>query len=269
MNKIAAIQMASGPNVDANLAQVKLLIEQAVEQKAQLILLPENFACIPVLDKDILKVAEIEGQGTIQKFISALAKDNNVWIVAGSVPIVGELENKIKQSLLVYNNLGKQVARYDKIHLFDVLIEESNESYTESDLTEAGKETVVIDSPIGKLGLSICYDLRFPELYRQLQIKGAEILLVPSSFTKITGLAHWQPLLQARAIENLSYVVAAGQGGYHVNGRETYGHSMIIDPWGRIINALGDGTGVVVAPIDLARIKQTRKSFPALLHRKL
>ena len=269
LNNVAAIQMASGPNVEANLAQTKLLVLEAVEQKAKLIVLPENFACIPLQEMDILEVAETDGQGKIQDFLSNLAEENNIWLVAGSVPLKCDVENKINQTLLVFNDQGKQVARYDKIHLFDVLIEESNESYTESDMTLAGNDVVVIDSPVGKLGLSICYDLRFPELYRQMQKQGAEVMLIPSSFTKITGQAHWETLLKARAIENLSYVIAAAQGGYHVNGRETFGHSMVVDPWGHIVNSLDFGAGVVVAPLDLALVKQVRKNFPALTHRKL
>jgi nitrilase len=269
MNNIAAIQMASGPNIGANLSQVEQLVQQAVEQQAKLILLPENFACIPNQDKELLDIAESEGKGMIQGFLSKLAKQHNVWIVAGSIPLHSDKAGKIKQALLVFNNRGEQVARYNKIHLFDVLIEESGESYNESSIMDADEKSVVIDTPFGKIGLSICYDLRFPELYRELQEKGAQIFLIPSAFTKITGFAHWEPLIKARAIENLAYVIAAAQGGYHLNGRETYGHSMIVDPWGRIVAQQNQGTGVIVAPIDIAHVRQTRKNFPTLNHRKL
>ena len=170
---------------------------------------------------------------------------------------------------LVFDERGERVARYDKIHLFDVTLTEVSESYTESDTMEAGNEVVVIDTPFGRLGLAVCYDLRFPEFFRQLLEKEAEIITLPSAFTAITGKAHWDALVRARAIENLSYVVASAQGGYHANGRETYGHSMVVDPWGVVLDELDRGSGVVVADIDLERLHEIRKNFPALSHRKI
>ncbi len=260
--------MASGPNVGANLSQLDLLIKQAVNDGAKVVLLPENFACINT-DKEILNVAEEYGQGVIQDFLAKTARQNSIWLVAGGLPIKQENKEKVRQAMLVYDDQGEVQARYDKIHLFDVLIEESGESYHESSTFDPGDQVVVVDSPYGKLGLSICYDLRFPELYRQLVDQGAEVLLVPSAFTKITGFAHWDSLIRARAIENLAFVIAAAQGGYHYNGRETYGHSMIVDPWGRVLAQQPQGTGVIIAEVDLNHLQQTRKNFPVLSHKKL
>ncbi len=260
--------MASGPNVGANLSQLDLLIKQAANDGAKVVLLPENFACINT-DKEILNVAEEYGEGIIQDFLAKTARQNAIWLVAGGLPIKQENQEKVRQALLVYDDQGAVQARYDKIHLFDVLIEESGESHHESSTFDPGDQVVVVETPYGTLGLSICYDLRFPELYRQLVDQGAEILLVPSAFTKITGFAHWDALIRARAIENLAFVVAAAQGGYHYNGRETYGHSMIVDPWGRILAQQPQGTGVILANVDLGRLQQTRKNFPVLSHKKL
>jgi nitrilase len=190
-----------------------------------------------------------------------------VWIVAGTIPLRSDNPAKVYAASLMYNAKGEVVARYDKIHLFDVVLSENQEIYTESDTTVHGKQPVVVDTPFGRVGMSVCYDLRFPELYRRLSEQGAQILLIPSAFTELTGKAHWEVLIRARAIENLCYVVAPGQGGYHTSGRTTYGHSMIVDYWGRVRDVREKGAGVVLAEIDLDALEQTRKTFPVLSHR--
>ena len=269
MSRVAAIQMASGPNVGANLIEVKRLIAIAVDADADLIVLPENFAIMGLTEEDKVALAEKEGDGPIQTFLSQQAKDNGVWIVGGTIPLACADDNKVRAACLLFDAAGKQVARYDKIHLFDVMLEENKESYIESETIEAGDSCVVVDTPFGRLGLAICYDLRFPELFRTLLDQGVEIIAVPSAFTAITGRAHWETLVRARAIENLSYMIAAAQGGYHVNGRETYGNSMIVDPWGTVLDRLPNGSGVITAEIDPVRLAQTRQNFPAISHRKL
>ena len=269
MSIVAAIQMASGPNVKANLEEAEKLIKTAVQQDAELVVLPENFAIMGMTETDKVTIAEKPGDGEIQKFLSEQAVKHDVWIVGGTTPIESDIAGKVFSACLLYNNKGEVVARYDKIHLFDVTLEANNESYTESETIDSGDDVVVVDTPFGKLGLAICYDLRFPELFRAMADVGMEICVLPSAFTSATGRAHWEPLLRARAIENLCYMVAPDQGGYHVNGRETHGDSMIIDPWGVVLNRLPHGTGVVVSKIDLDMLKKTRKNFPALEHRRL
>ena len=266
-DKVAAIQMASGPNVGANLIEAGRLIGQAVDAGAKLIVLPENFAIMGMKEQDKVEVREEDGKGKIQDFLAQTAAKHKVWIVGGTIPLVTSDPKKVKAACLLYNDKGKVVARYDKIHLFDVSIEESGEKYNESSTIEPGTETVVVDTPFGKLGLAICYDLRFPELFREMIDKGVEIIALPSAFTAITGKAHWKPLIRARAIENLSYVIAAAQGGFHVNGRATHGNSMIVDPWGNILNHLQQGSGAVIADVDRDKLISTRQNFPALKHR--
>lgn len=268
-NKVAAIQMASGPNVGANLIEAGRLIKQAIDAGAKLIVLPENFAMMGLKESDKVDAREEEGKGKIQDFLAQTSSKNKVWIVAGTIPLASSDPKKVKAACLLYNDEGKVVARYDKIHLFDVSIEETGEKYNESSTIEAGSETVVVDTPFGRLGMAICYDLRFPELFRKMVDKGVEIIAMPSAFTAITGKAHWKPLIRARAIENLSYVIAAAQGGFHVNGRETHGNSMIVDPWGNVLNILQQGSGAVVAEIDREKLLRTRQNFPALKHRIL
>jgi len=274
MTKIAAIQMASGTNVSANLNEVSRQIKSAVAAGAKLIVLPENFAIMSFHDADQLKVAEDEGNGPIQDFLSEQAKANNVWIIAGTIPLKLNSNNvnygsKFYAACLVYNEKGEVVSRYDKIHLFDVHLEISSETYNESETIEAGNKAVVVDTPFGKVGLAICFDLRFPELFRQLVLQGADIIVLPSAFTAITGKAHWEVLVRARAIENLCYVVASAQGGYHVNGRETHGDSMIVDPWGTVIDHLARGSGYVIGDVDIENIKNIRRNFPVLQNRKI
>ena len=268
MSKIAAIQMASGPQVQANLMAAGKLIKKAVEEGAELIVLPEGFAIMGIHETDRLAIAEEEGKGAIQDWASSLAKQYGVWLIAGTIPLKTADPKKSTASSLVYDAQGKQVARYDKIHLFDVTVEENDETHVESATTQAGDKPLVIDTPVGKVGLAICYDLRFPEMFRQMVRDGAEIFVIPSAFTKATGKAHWEILLRTRAIENLCYVVAANQGGYHVNGRETYGHSMIVDHWGNVHRLIEKGTGVISMDIDLNVLSATRKNFPVLKHCK-
>ena len=261
--KIAGIQMASGPSVAANLSEAERLIKIAAEQGAKLIVLPEYFAIIGVKDTDKVKAAEQEGSGQIQQFLSATAKKRDVWIVAGSIPIQSETKDKVYNACMVYDNKGKLVARYNKIHLFGLNL--GNEKYHEESTIVPGNQVVTVDSPFGKIGLSICYDLRFPELYRAMG--NVDLILVPSAFTETTGKAHWETLIRARAIENLCYVLAPAQGGYHASGRETHGDSMIVDPWGVVLDRLPRGSGVVIASMNLDYQASLRKSLPALTHR--
>jgi len=263
--KVAAIQMASGPKVAGNLNEARRLIENAVQQGAKLVVLPEFFAIMGMSEADKFIVREQPNNGPIQSFLSETARKHKIWIVGGSIPMSADALNKVRNSCLVYNELGEQVARYDKIHLFNLDL--GNEHYHEADTIEAGNQVVVVDSPFGRIGLSICYDLRFPELFRAM--KDADIIVLPSAFTATTGKVHWEALVRARAIENLSYLIAAAQGGYHVNGRETHGHSMIVDPWGRVLDELPRGSGVVMAEINRSYQASLRSSLPALSHRTL
>jgi nitrilase len=260
--------MASGPNVKANLAEAEKLIKIAVQQGAELVVLPENFAIMGLTEADKVKIAEEPGSGLLQDFLKEQATRHGIWLVGGTVPISSEESGKVFAACLLISSQGEQVARYDKIHLFDVTIEASNESYTESETIAAGDQIVVVDTPFGRLGLAVCYDLRFPELFRSMVEQKMEICALPSAFTSLTGKVHWESLLRSRAIENLSFMIAADQGGYHVGGRETHGDSMIVDPWGHVLNRLPHGTGVVVADIDIAKLERTRKMFPALEHKR-
>jgi predicted amidohydrolase len=265
MVRVAAVQLASGPNVTANLNEARRLIAMAVKEGAKLVALPEYFPIMGMQDTDKVKVREAEGSGPIQQFLAETAKKHKIWLVGGSVPLVSSEANRVRNSCLVYDDKGKLVARYDKIHLFG--FEMGDERYSEQRTIEPGSEVKVVDSPFGRLGLSICYDLRFPELYRAM--KDVDIIFVPSAFTETTGKAHWETLIRARAIENLAYVVAPAQGGYHLNGRETHGDSMIVDPWGVVLDRLPRGSGVVVAGINPEYVQRLRKSLPALTHRTL
>jgi nitrilase len=262
--KVAAIQMASGPNIEGNLSEARRLVAKAVEQGAKLVVLPEFFAIMGMNEQDKVKVREQAGQGPIQQFMSETARRHKIWLM-GSLPLAANAPDKVRNSLLVFDETGAQVARYDKIHLFNLTL--GNESYNEAQTIEPGDKVVVVDSPFGRIGLAVCYDLRFPELFRAM--KDVDILVLPSAFTATTGKVHWEPLIRARAIENLSYVIAAAQGGYHVSGRETHGHSMIVDPWGRIMDELQRGSGVVIADVNPSYQTSLRKSLPALSHRTI
>jgi nitrilase len=259
--------MTSGPEVAANLEQARALLEEAAARGARLAALPENFSFMGLKDADKRAVAEPERAGPVQDFLAAEARRLRLWIVGGTVPLVAGADGRVAAASLVYDSDGVRVARYDKIHLFDVDIPGRAESYRESANVAPGARATVVDTPLGRLGLSVCYDVRFPELYRHLSANGAQILTVPSAFTSPTGRAHWETLLRARAIENLCYVVAPAQSGFHPSGRETYGDSMIVDYWGRVLQRVPRGRGCALAEVDLAAQANVRESFPALVHR--
>ena len=263
MFRVAAVQMASGPNVAANLQEAERLIELAAATGARIVALPEYFCIMGMKDTDKVAARERDGAGPIQDFLAAQARRHKVWLVGGSVPLEAGAPDKVRNACLVYNQLGERVARYDKIHLFG--FEMGQERYTEERTIEPGSRVCVVDSPYGKLGISVCYDLRFPELYRAMG--DVDLILVPSAFTETTGKAHWDTLIRARAIENLAYVIAPAQGGYHVNGRETHGHTMIVDPWGVVLDRLPRGSGVVVAGVNPTYQSKIRRSLPALTHK--
>jgi len=225
--------------------------------------LPEYFGIMGMKDTDKVAARERDGQGPMQEFLAAEARRHKIWIVGGSVPMETDDPDKVRNACLVYNQKGERVARYDKIHLFG--FDMGQERYTEERTIEPGKAVCVVDSPYGKLGISVCYDLRFPELYRAMG--EVDLIMVPSAFTETTGKAHWDTLIRARAIENLAYVVAPAQGGYHVNGRETHGHTMIVDPWGVVLDRLPRGSGVVVAGVNPTYQAKIRRSLPALTHK--
>ena len=261
--RVAALQMVSTPRVDENLATAERLIADAVAQGAGLVALPEYFPIMGMSDSDKVALREVDGNGPIQAFLADAARRHGVWLVAGSLPLVAQDQGKVLNSCLVYDPTGQRVARYDKIHLFG--FQKGAECYNESATIEAGTEPVAFETPFGRIGLSICYDLRFPELYRAMG--ACDLHIVPAAFTETTGRAHWEILLRARAIENQCYVLAIGQGGRHENGRETHGNSLLIDPWGEILDRKAKGQGIVIGKLDHARIADIRASLPALKHR--
>lgn len=263
--KIAGIQMASSPNVSSNLIEAERLITLAVAQGAKIIVLPEYFCIMGIKETDKVAVRENIGDGPIQRFLAKMAKEHKIWLIGGTVPLVSNFAKKVRNSCLVYNDKGEQVARYDKIHLFGLDL--GAEHYHEENTIEPGDSVVVVETPYGKIGLSVCYDLRFPELYRAMG--EVDMIVVPSAFTETTGKAHWESLIRARAIENLCYVIAPAQGGYHVSGRETHGNSMIVDPWGVILDRLPRGSGIVLANINRDYQASLRSSLPALKHKTI
>ncbi|HEX5539174.1 MAG TPA: carbon-nitrogen hydrolase family protein [Methylophilaceae bacterium] len=265
MLKIAGVQMASGPNVAANLSEAERLIQIAASQGAKLVALPEYFAIMGMKDTDKLAVREKEGSGPIQRFLAKTAKKHQVWLIGGSVPLEASVPDKVRNACLVYDDKGKLVARYDKIHLFGLNL--GTENYHEETTIEPGDKVVVVETPFGKIGLSICYDLRFPELFRAMG--QVDIIVLPAAFTETTGKAHWESLVRTRAIENLCYVLAPAQGGYHISGRETHGNSMIVDPWGVVLDRLPRGSGVVIASVNAGYQASLRNSLPALQHRTI
>lgn len=266
--RVASVQMTSGSNVTANLHETNRLIFEAVNMGAKLVILPENFALMAMHPIDNVDIREQHGSGLLQDFLSQQAKRFGIWLVGGTLPLEADEPHKVRATCLVFDNNGQEVARYDKMHLFDVTVAH-DEHYCESETIEAGHEIVVVDTPYGRLGLAVCYDLRFPELFRRMFIEGVELIALPSAFTAVTGKAHWEILLRARAVENLCYVIATNQGGYHVNGRETYGNSMIIDPWGVVLTRLNRGAGVICADINLEKQATLRRNFPVHEHRKI
>ena len=270
MPRIAAIQTSSSDNVVENLTQIEPYIVQSVEDGAELIILPECCAFMQSSVAQLLETAEernpvSEAEGEIQAAFSELSKKYQVWIIAGSLPVKSSVPDKVTNTLMVFNDFGNRVASYDKIFLFDVALP-TGEVYRESSYTEAGNRLEVVKSPVGSIGLSICYDLRFPELYRRLVSRGAQLLIVPSAFSATTGKDHWLPLLRARAIENSSYVIAPAQFGIHNGKRKTWGHTVIIDPWGKVLSELESGWGVVSADIDLQKLEFLRAQLPSLEH---
>ena len=269
MSTVAAIQMTSGHRVEDNLEAAGKLLREAKDAGAELACLPENFSFIGLKDADKLAVAEADGSGPVQQFLSETARALGLWILGGTTVIKGDSARRVSNTSLLVDAQGKRVARYDKIHLFDVAIPGRNEQYLESTHVTPGRKVVVADTPVGRLGLSVCYDMRFPELYRELVARGAQWLAMPAAFTVPTGRAHWETLLRARAIENLCYVVAPAQWGTHSSGRETYGDTLVVDYWGQVLARLPSGIGVITAQFDLERQAETRARFPALENRRL
>ena len=263
--RIAAVQMISGPDVDANLAEADRLIGEAAEKGARLVALPEYFPLMSPDETAKIRIRERDGEGPLQAFLKDAARRHKVWLVGGSIPLAAEAPDKVRNSTLVFDDTGRRVARYDKVHLFG--FQRGDERYDEAATIEPGGTVVCFDSPAGRTGLSVCYDLRFPELFRAMG--EVDLIVLPSAFTFTTGRAHWEVLLRARAIENQCYVMAPAQGGRHPSGRVTWGHTMIIDPWGDILACRDEGPGVVIADLDPARIAAVRESLPALRHRCL
>ncbi|MES2771780.1 MAG: carbon-nitrogen hydrolase family protein [Pseudomonadota bacterium] len=274
--RIAAVQMISSASVADNLACAAELVAQAVAQGAELVALPEYFPLMGLTDQDKIRCCEPDlteaeageaerlTQSTpIQKFLIETAKKHQIFLIGGSIPLRASVPEKVRNACVVYNPQGERVARYDKIHLFG--FQKGSERYNESETIEAGRQPVVFTTPFARVGLSICYDLRFPELYRAMGVN--DLLVIPAAFTETTGRAHWEILLRARAIENQCYVLAVGQGGRHQNGRETHGNSMLIDPWGTIIGRQDKGAGIVLGTLEHSRIAEVRTSLPALQHR--
>ncbi|HXD40345.1 MAG TPA: carbon-nitrogen hydrolase family protein [Ramlibacter sp.] len=266
--KVAAVQMVSGVSLQGNLDSARALLEEAARTGAQLAVLPENFCLMGRRDSDKLAARESFGTGAVQRFLAQAAADLGIWIAGGTLPLAASDEAHVRNTLLVFSPAGQCVARYDKIHLFK--FDNGSERQDETRVIEGGREPVAfelsVDGQRWRVGLSVCYDLRFPELYRALS---ADVLLVPSAFTFVTGQAHWELLLRARAVENLAYVIAPAQGGVHENGRRTWGHSMVVDPWGGVLAERAEGPGVVTAELDAGRQARLRLELPALQHRVL
>ncbi|MNR79974.1 2-oxoglutaramate amidase [compost metagenome] len=265
LSRVAAIQMVSTPSVEENIATAKRLIAEAAGQGAQLVLLPEYWAAMGMQETDKLGYAEQLDTGPIQTFMANAAREHQIWLIGGTLPMAATVADKVLNTMMVYNPAGERVKRYDKIHLFSFT--KGEESYDESRTIVRGNDVTTFDAPFGKVGLSVCYDLRFPELYRAMG--DCTLIVVPAAFTYTTGKAHWEILLRARAIENQCYVLAAAQGGRHQNGRTTWGHSMLIDPWGEVKTVLAEGEGLVIGAIEPHHLSGIRENLPALKHRKL
>ena len=272
--RVAAIQMVSTKDIDANLRDAGELLQQAADRGASVAVLPENFAVLATHQMLECGRAESGQEPVIRAFLAKQAKRLGLWIVGGSMPLADRpdgtaIEARVRASCLVFDDRGREVARYDKIHLFDAMVEDAHGQYRESDTFEPGDQVVTVETPAGKLGVAICYDLRFPELFRALRAEGVDWVCLPSAFTWQTGEAHWHALIRARAIENQMAVVAAGQGGQNSERRRTYGHSLICDPWGKVVSELAEGPGVVVADLDTDQLGQLRKRMPVWEHRRL
>ena len=265
MTKVAAVQMVSTPSVPENVATARRLVAEAAASGAQLVTLPEYWPIMGMLDADKVSHAEQPGGGPIQDFMAETAKEHGIWLIGGTLPLVSTDAARVMNTTLVYGPDGKPVSRYDKIHLFGFT--KGTESYDEARTIVPGGSVGTFEAPFGRVGLSVCYDLRFPELYRAMG--DCVLIVVPAAFTHTTGMAHWEVLLRARAIENQCYVLASAQGGTHANGRRTFGHSMLVDPWGEVKALLKEGEGVIEGDIDLAYLASVRESLPALKHRKM
>lgn len=273
-NRVAAIQMVSTHDIDANLDDARRLLAEAAAQGASVAVLPENFAILATRQMPDCGRREAGPDPQIRAFLAQQARSLGLWIVGGSMPLAqrpdgSDIADRVRATCLVFDDQGREVARYDKIHLFDAMVEDAHGQYRESDTFEPGDQVVTVDTPAGKLGLAICYDLRFPELFRALRAEGVDWICLPSAFTWQTGDAHWHPLIRARAIENQVWVVAPGQGGQNSSRRRTYGHSLICDPWGRIVAEIGEGPGVVSAELDTAQVENLRTRMPVWEHRRL
>jgi predicted amidohydrolase len=263
--RVAAVQMVSTPQVEQNFSAARRLIGQAVDQGAQLVLLPEYWPIMGMRESDKLAHAEQPDAGPIQGFMSDVAREHRIWLIGGTLPMAAAEADKVLNTMMVYNPDGEHVIRYDKIHLFSFT--RGEESYDEARTIVHGTKVATFEAPFGRVGLSVCYDLRFPELYRAMG--DCALIVMPAAFTYTTGRAHWEILLRARAIENQCYILAAAQGGIHSNGRRTWGHSMLVDPWGEVKSVLPEGEGVVIGDIERNHLQRVRESLPALKHRKL
>ncbi|HTN34273.1 MAG TPA: carbon-nitrogen hydrolase family protein [Marinobacter sp.] len=273
-SQVAAIQMVSTSDIDANLNEARDLLARAASDGARVAVLPENFAVLATSQMLDCGRKEATDSPRIRGFLAEQAKALGLWIVGGSLPLArrpdnSTIQDRVRAACLVFDDHGREVARYDKIHLFDAIVEDALGQYRESDTFEPGDQLITVDTPAGKLGLAICYDLRFPELFRALREQGADWVCLPSAFTWQTGSAHWHTLTRARAIENQIWVVAAGQGGQNSTHRRTYGHSLICDPWGKVVSELAEGPGVVMAELDAQKLSQLRKRMPVWEHRRL
>ena len=268
--RVAALQMTSTADVQTNLTAARQLLERARASGAVLAALPENFAIMGRTEAEKVAVAEPHGEGPIQAFLSRTASELGLWIIGGTIPLrLDEDPERVAAACLVFDERGRCVSRYDKIHLFDVDLPDREERYRESATIVPGARPVVVSTPVGRVGLGVCYDVRFPEMFRILQAQGAEVLSLPAAFTAATGRAHWELLVRARAVENLSYVIAPAQSGRHDNGRETWGESMVVDPWGHVLDRVASvGPGIAVGEIDRTLQRDLRSRFPALTHRR-
>lgn len=268
-NKLAAVQMTSVADVAENLRQARVYLQMAATEGVGLAVLPENFAFMAIDDKARATVSEPDGSGPIQDFLAATARECGLWIVGGTIPLKSKESERPYAACCVWDDQGRRVGRYDKIHLFDVRVPDSTEAYSESRRTMPGNAPLVLPTPFGQLGIAVCYDLRFPELFRSMLDREVNVIALPAAFTERTGEAHWHTLIKARAIENLCYLAAAAQTGEHPGGRRTYGHSIIVGPWGEVLAEASDGPGVAAAALDLDYLQRLRSQFPVLSHRRL
>lgn len=266
---VALVQMNSGLSIQANLAQVDHYLSQAAEQGVQLAILPENFAAMGAAEDFRRQFAETDGNGPIQDAMARLAGSHGLWLVGGTIPLLSEVDARPAAACCIYDSAGERRGRYDKVHLFDVDVPDTDEQYRESANTAPGRQALTVPTPWGKLGVAVCYDLRFPELFGLLAADGAELIAVPAAFTRPTGRAHWELLVRARALDSLAYVAAAAQTGTHPGGRRTWGHSMVAGPWGDVLCCADELPGVHLVTLDMTQAATVRKSFPVLQHRRL